>query len=195
MPPACDKCTLVNSVRMLLADKQNPNSFYIRHTCGDVEYDSTAFKQANADCVPASMGDLLKHSLCQFIKEDLFKTDLSSGGQGVVGFAQWKPPDTVMGQLQWSLDQIARMVQPTEARSASISTVIAALSAIATDVQLFEQRVLATWDPPHCACVLALCIAPHSLCLCVSFVYCIRPNEQGHPNDFNLMVSKAHPPS
>ena len=166
---------------MLLADKESPNSFFVRHTCGDVEYDSTAFVQANADCVPPSMADLLRHSLCQFIKEDLFKTDLSSGGQGVVGFAQWKPPDTVMGQLQWSLDQIARMVQPTEARSESASIVIAALGAIATDVQLFERSV------SH--------LAPHSLCLCVSFVYCIRPNEQGHPNDFNLMVSKAHPPS
>ena len=161
---------------MLLTDKANPNSFYVRHTCGDVEYDSTAFKRANVDCVPPCMADLLKHSLCQFIKEDLFKSDLSSGGEGVAGFAQWKPPDTVLGQLQGSLDQIARMVQPTEARYIE-SIVIAALSAIATDVQ-YSSRAWSTSS--HCACVF-------------SFVYCIRPNEQGHPNDFNLMVySKPH---
>eukprot|EP00658_Telonema_sp_P-2_P018300 TRINITY_DN17178_c0_g1_i17.p1 TRINITY_DN17178_c0_g1~~TRINITY_DN17178_c0_g1_i17.p1 ORF type:complete len:1325 (+),score=418.79 TRINITY_DN17178_c0_g1_i17:226-4200(+) len=97
--------------------KGKPNSFTLRHTSGDVTYDVTNFRKISACAPNESIISMLKRSLCAFIKNELFSTELPVSDEATPAiFARWKPPTSLMQNLKFQLDSISRMVQLTEPR-------------------------------------------------------------------------------
>eukprot|EP00656_Telonema_subtile_P017544 TRINITY_DN19417_c0_g1_i2.p1 TRINITY_DN19417_c0_g1~~TRINITY_DN19417_c0_g1_i2.p1 ORF type:complete len:1027 (-),score=370.72 TRINITY_DN19417_c0_g1_i2:124-3204(-) len=104
--------------RHIYVHKNKPNCFTVRHTCGDVLYDSTAFRRLSSTCTAPALVLMLRRSLCSFVKAELFSAECPAYEEGTAlpPFAQWHAPVSVLAGAKFQLDAIARAVQPSEAR-------------------------------------------------------------------------------